>query len=76
MNIKEVTIHTTQNVMIDLDTTGADLLPGDTYVAKRNEGVGWLMFTCNYVDLGQGWVVPNEAGYWFDLSECHKVVIQ
>lgn len=44
--------------------------PGDTYVAGRNTGPHLL--TCQ--SIGDGFIVPVEAAYCFDLHECRKVL--
>lgn len=62
------------SVIVDIDTDGRDLQPGDKYVAKRNHSISWVLLTCNSVNLEGGWVVPD-GGYCFDLHECSKVVV-
>jgi len=44
---------------------------GDLYIAERNTGPQLL--TCAYVNHENGYVVPSEGEYPYDLSECVKV---
>lgn len=57
-------------VRVEPEQTGADLEPGDLYVAERNTGPQLL--TCK--TLGRGWIHPEELAYSYDLHECRKVV--
>lgn len=41
---------------------------GDTYLVARNTGPHLL--TAKKVDHENGWVVPEEDAYVFDISEC------
>lgn len=50
---------------------GADLEPGDTYIAERNSGMKLL--TCRDNDHENGWVFPTERAYAFNVGECVKV---
>jgi hypothetical protein len=52
---------------------GADLLPGDTYVAERNSGPKLL--TVREINHIQGWIIPQENAYVFDIYECVGVEI-
>ncbi|MDB5162988.1 MAG: hypothetical protein JWN28_595 [Candidatus Saccharibacteria bacterium] len=62
---------------VEIENTGifvkqipGELQPDDDYVGARN--------TVNLLSVDrieQGWVVPREAGYSFDLGECVKVEI-
>lgn len=74
MKIKNIRAKKWVNVSVDMNTTGADLKPGDLYVAQRNNDIGWLLLRCKRVDLDRGWVVPDECEYLFDLHECYKVI--
>ena len=44
--------------------------PGDTYLAERNTGPHLL--TC--LRVVDGYVVPVESAYCYDLYECIKIV--
>ena len=44
---------------------------GDTYLAARNTGP--YLLTAREVDRGNGWVVPVEPEYVFDIGECVPV---
>lgn len=46
------------------------LQPGQKYWAKRN-GPG-VVLTCKYVNNEEGYVVPVEVGYPYDLHECWR----
>ena len=74
LNLKNTSPDGRIDVHIDMDTDGTDLKEGDLYVAKRNENIGHLLFTCSEVDHENGWVMPKELGYMFSVGECHKVV--
>lgn len=52
-------------------TTGIN--PGDLYMAKRNRP--WQLLTCAKVHE-DGFVIPVEIAYCFDLHECFRVVIE
>jgi hypothetical protein len=45
---------------------------GDLYLASRNTGIKLL--TARKVDHGNGWVVPVEPAYVYDIHECQAVV--
>lgn len=73
MNVKEVKIEKTgKMVKINCDISGDKLVAGDIYAAKRN--TGWELLTCKEVDLINGWIVPCELAYLYNLFECFKVV--
>ena len=74
MCIVDVTTKQGVTVTVDMSITGRDLKPGDTYVARRNLAIGWLILTCREVNLDRGYVVPVQQEYYFDLHECFKVV--
>lgn len=52
---------------------GADLEPGDTYIAERNSGMKLL--TCRDHDRENGWVFPVERAYAFNTGECVKIAL-
>ena len=58
--------------MIAGKENGRLLSAGDTYYAARNTE---QLFTVKNVNLNEGWVVPVEVGYPFDLGECVGVEI-
>lgn len=55
-----------------IQSSGADLKPGDVYIAKRN--TGWKLLICRKVDFDLGCVFPDNLDYAYNLHECHKVL--
>lgn len=57
------------------DIRGWNLLPGDSYIAKRN--TGWKLLVCKRVNP-QNWVECDVDicgwQYSFDCCECYKVI--
>ena len=47
--------------------------PGDTYLAQRNTV---QLLTCRRTIQSEGWIVPKEVAYPFDIHECVAVEIQ
>lgn len=80
----QIIAETSNTITVDIDgmhieayrkVTGADLQPGDLYIAKRS--VGWRLLKCGRVlrDPGTYWVESDPAmyGYSYNLYECRKV---
>jgi hypothetical protein len=56
-----------------LTPSNDDIEAGDCYIAQRNTGAH--LFTAKFVDSENGWIVPQENGYSFDLHETIKVLV-
>ena len=55
---------------LNIQISDEEIKPGDTYMAQRNTGPHLL--TCR--KIVDGYIVPTENAYFFDLSECVKVI--
>lgn len=62
-------------VTANISKTGADILEGQKYIARRNNNP-WLLYTCkeNKRKAGQHYIIPVEVGYYYDWCECHPVI--
>jgi len=45
---------------------------GELYVAERN--MGKQLLTAKQVDYTNGWIVPVEKAYLYDIWECKRVI--
>lgn len=54
-----------------LERDDGEIQPGDLYVAQRNSGPKLL--TCLRVNNYDGWIVPVDRAYCYDINECVKV---
>lgn len=69
--------NTRDSMLVELEgatilasSNAGNIIPGDTYIAKRN--TGWKLLTCRFV--ANNAVFPIEIGYAFDEWECFKVI--
>ncbi len=67
-NLEDIEV---EGVVVTVNS-GAEIKPGDFYIARRNNP--WQLLTCSEVHLEQGFIVAQEIAYPFDICNCKKVV--